>query len=127
MNNLPLFYVNRPKIVEEIKESILNNKITNIYGSPGIGKTTICNYCLDEYFHDINQIKMILAINNMIFHLDKEKPYIYVFDNYESFSLNENIIKFINSSSSYIKFVFISRNRVNQLKNINGNNKVFTH
>ena len=62
---------------------------------------------------------MILARNNMIFHSDDGKPYIYVFENYDHFSLNENIIKFINSSSSYIKFVFISRNRVNKLKNIN--------
>lgn len=111
-------YVDRPEITEKIRRSIINNKITNIFGLPGIGKTTICNFCLDKYFHDTNQIIMGKHKYNSIFQFNWEETCIYVFEDYDYININKDIIKFINSSNHYVKFVFISRNRIKQFKDI---------
>lgn len=46
-------YIDRPKLQEEIRKSILCNNITYIYGYVGSGKTTICKECLKTYFNHL--------------------------------------------------------------------------
>lgn len=44
--------INRPLLLEELRQSILNNKITNIFGEPAVGKTALLSECLNLYFND---------------------------------------------------------------------------
>lgn len=116
---LPNLYVDRPEITERIRRSIINNKFTNIYGLPGTGKSTICSFCLDKYFHDTNHIIVDPHRYTEHFNVDWEKPHICILEDFDYMSLNKDILKYINSYSSYEKLIFISRNRINQFKNIN--------
>ena len=47
-------YIERPELLESIRKSILENRITFIYGMAGVGKTTICSQCLSKYFSNQN-------------------------------------------------------------------------
>lgn len=111
-------YVDRPEITDKIRRSIINNKITNIYGSSGIGKTTICNFCLNKYFYDTNVIIMGAYKKNLIFEFDWKETCIYVFEDYDYINFNKDNIKYINLHNPYVRFVFISKNRIKRFKNI---------
>lgn len=120
MNNPFMLYLyeHRPYLAEKIVQLLRYNKIINIYGSPGIGKTTICNFCLEQYFRNTNQIIIDPDKYNSLFEYNWKENCIYIFEDCDDINLSKEIIRNINSSNPYTKFIFISRNRIKQLEYI---------
>ena len=116
-------FINRPYLLEEIRDSILVHKITNIYGIPGIGKSYIYRKCLETYFKNITiQIIGKYELNNSFFmhKLDIISNHIFVFEDvnsYEEFLVVLNSICFLSSPNN--KFIIISREKFNSVVNMN--------
>lgn len=110
-------------MLEEIRDSILVHKITNIHGIPGSGKSYICRKCLETYFKD-KAIQIIgkYELNNSFFmhKYDIISNHIFVFEDvnsYEEFLIVINSINFLSSSSN--KFIIISREKFNNVVKMN--------
>lgn len=106
-------YIERPELLESIRKSILENRITFIYGMAGVGKTSICNQCLNKYFsnQNIHTIRPYSSNISLLTHEFDEG--IYLFEDYSCEWTNANIIYEICKIPSYIntKFIFVSRER----------------
>lgn len=104
-------YIERPELLESIRKSILENRITFIYGMAGVGKTTICSQCLSKYFSNqsIHTIRPYSSDVSLLTHKFDEG--IYVFEDFSNEWIDINIIYEICKIPSYIntKFIFISR------------------
>lgn len=104
-------YIERPELLESIRKSILENRITFIYGTAGVGKTTICSQCLNKYFsnQNIHTIRPYSSDISLLTHKFNEG--IYVFEDFSHEWIDTNIIYEICKIPSYIntKFIFISR------------------
>ena len=77
-------YIERPELLEAIRKSILENRITFIYGMAGVGKTTLCNQCIEKYFknrkiHKIEPFSLDISLITRIF-----DEGIYIFEDYFS-------------------------------------------
>lgn len=103
-------YIERPQLLEAIRESILEKRITYIYGAAGVGKTTLCNQCIDKYFSDrkIHRIQTFSLDIPIISRRFDEG--IYIFENF-IYSLDENLILDISRmpANKDTRFIFISR------------------
>ena len=103
-------YIERPQLLEEIRKSILENRITYIYGVAGVGKTTLCYQCINKYFsnkkiHKIQPFSLDIPLITRIF-----DEGIYIFEDF-FFGWDKNILQDICKLPPDIdtKFIFISR------------------
>lgn len=102
-------YIDRSEIIEKIRESILTNDITYIFGYKDSGKTTLCNKCLEKYFSDTSiHIIYPYLMDEWLKTLSFTKD-IYIFEDYDN--KRRDIIPFLKSISSKegAKFVLLSR------------------
>lgn len=114
-------YIERPELLEAIRKSILENRITFIYGMAGVGKTTLCNQCIKKYFknrkiHKIEPFSLDLSLITRIF-----DEGIYIFEDY-FYGWDTNILQDICRipRDTDTRFIFISRD----IKQINKNHIV---
>lgn len=108
----------RPQLLDKIRISIQNYKITYIFGNPGVGKTTICNQCLQKYFN--NEEIYVLRNYSSIRYLETYtfNNGIYVLEDFNALYIDEYIIDYIykRALTSNAKFILISTNRHMGLK-----------
>lgn len=106
-------YIERPQLLEEIRKSILEYRITFIRGMAGVGKTTLCHQCLTKYFsnQNIHTIRPYSSDISLMTH--KFDNGIYVFEDFSKEWVDINLIYDICKIPFDIdtKFVFISRER----------------
>lgn len=105
-------YIKRPELLEEIRKSILTNKITYLYGYAGSGKTTICKECLNTYFSTTPIFTIFPYEIEKFIKTDLFNKGIYVFEDYD----NEyrdiiNYLKYI-SVKVNTKFIILSRKNI---------------
>ena len=108
----------RPELLDEIRKSILNYKITYIFGNPGVGKTTICNQCLQKYF-DNEKVYFIRNYSSIrVLHPYRFDNGIYVFEDFNALYIDEYMIDYIYKIifTSDAKFIFISTNKYMRMK-----------
>lgn len=105
-------YIKRPELLEEIKKSILTNKITYIYGYAGLGKTTICKECLNTYFSTTPIFTIYPYEIDELIKTDLFNKGIYVFEDYD-YEYREiiNYLKYI-SVKINTKFIILSRKKI---------------
>lgn len=109
------FILDRINLLQTIRKSILNNKITNLYGISGIGKTTTCDLCLNKYFRDYNL--MIIHEKCDIITVDWDSYCIHLLDDFDSKRLDSKTVNNIISSNDFSKFIFITRNELRNFDN----------
>lgn len=106
-----MYELKRPKLIEQIRKSIENYRITNIFGIPGIGKTTVCMQCLETYFSNINTTIIRPGSTDQSFITFNFTKGMYVFENFDYSQDRKFLIPKICSISSEvtdIKFIFLS-------------------
>lgn len=109
----------RHELLDKIRKSISNFKITYIFGDPGVGKTTICNQCLQKYFDN----EKVYFLRNY-FDIRVLESYtfnngIYVFEDFNALYIDEYMIDYIYkiAFTSDAKFIFISTNKSMGIRN----------
>lgn len=120
-----MYEIIRPYFLETIRDSILNNKITCIFGEAGIGKTVILKRCLETYFLEVKQdfirpyefgyffhTNSLLDINNGIYIFED-------FDAYHTLEKNNIINHILKYPNNNTKFVIISRKKIDNTNFIN--------
>lgn len=109
-----MYIIDRPDLLKKIKASILNNKITNIYGLLGVGKTVICKKCIDTYFSDVP----IYMIRPYEFNLDVETKHyqtgIYIFEDFSYEWYHKIEINQLYHTPLETKFIFISQQKIKE-------------
>lgn len=123
-----MYKINREKIIRSIMISILNNKITYIYGVPGTGKSFALRECINTHFNNykIKVINMtpkmfIQGISITLSSIPINEYNICIFDNFDNFFEQKEILKYINSlpNSNKIRFVIVSHNELKTMDHIN--------
>lgn len=106
-------YIERPRLLDAIRESILNYRITFIRGMAGIGKTTLCYQCLTKYFSNQNIHTIRPYSSDISLTTHKFDNGIYVFEDFGKELVDKDLIFDICKIPFDIdtKFIFISRER----------------
>lgn len=123
-----MYEIIRPQLLETIRDSILKNKITCIYGEAAIGKTVILKRCLNTFF--FNRVKNFIGVYaNGSFNINMRNHKLLIFnegihifedfDNYCDSDKNWAINEIVNNSSDDTKFVIVSRRKIEFLQSIN--------
>lgn len=106
-------YIERPQLLDAIRKSILENRITYIYGMAGVGKTTLCYQCIDKYFsnrriHTIQPFSLDIPLITRIF-----DEGIYILEDF-FYGWDKNILQDICKLPPDIdtRFIFISRDKI---------------
>lgn len=116
-----MYKINRKQLIETIRKSILNNRITNIYGLPGVGKTTVCSECIKTYFCD-KKIKVIDMVedtffNNAVLHIsdydDVNEYDICIIEDFYDVGTYHQVFVVLEFIAIKTKFVIVSREKIN--------------
>ncbi len=114
-----MYKIKREKILDSIMVSIMNNKITYIYGNPGTGKSFALRECINTYFNKfkIKVINMtpkmfIQGISFTLSSIDINEYDLCIFDNFDNIFEQQEIFKYIYSlsDSNKTKFIIVSHN-----------------